>query len=412
MDLNRDEDFNNTNDAAAMSGAEAPATLAANVPKAGGEEENGQEGVNDAVLAEAEEAKGANPKEALLNGTSMQAAEAAAKPLPADAAEAGEALVATNRAQRRALGIRSTKDEQTAQIGDLPPPVADNATFDPDDLTFEGHKFLVGWDALMEEAAKPVDRVIGPFEAQTLAIVSGEPGRGKSLLSLNLAVATAGGVEFSGFRPPRPQSALILSPEDKLGAIGARIKAAVEELRADPELVKRNLRVVNVPGSSIIFEGAGETLDFNALGRVLRKAIRGRRARFVVADPFIELHTADENSNMQVHALMASLRAMARETDSVIFLTHHSAKGGQGPRGAGAFSGTVRATLHVDALGKKEAKAAEAQGLRPSSIFRLVFIKDNYGDGEGGAVYFQRLAIRPGEAPVLRRVTLEAGEDE
>ncbi|MGE4307365.1 MAG: AAA family ATPase [Novosphingobium sp.] len=259
-----------------------------------------------------------------------------------------------------------------------------------------------GPEALYDRHSKP-DRVWNRI---------GEPGRGKSLLSLTMAVAVAGGVAFSGIRPPRAQSALVFSPEDKLGVIGARIEAAVEELKADPELVKRNLRVINIDGSSIIFEGSGESLDFNALGRALRKAIRGRRTRFVVLDPFIELHAADENSNMQVHALMASLRTLARETGSLIFLTHHSAKGGQGPRGAGAFNGTVRATLHVEALGKKEVKAAEAMGLKPASVFKLIFIKDNYSEDEGGASYFQKVALQPGKAPVLRRVTLEVGEEE
>jgi RecA-family ATPase len=145
---------------------------------------------------------------------------------------------------------------------------------------------------------------------------------------------------------------------------------------------------------------------------MLRRIIKGTGARFVMLDPFIELHTADENSNMQIHALLAMLRTLARKTNSLIFLTHHSAKGGQGPRGAGAFTGTVRAALHVEALSKKEAKAAEAQDLRPSSIFRLISIKVSYGEDDGSAVYFQKVSIRPGGAPVLRRVALEVKEEE
>lgn len=34
----------------------------------------------------------------------------------------------------------------------------------------------------------------------------------------------------------------------------------------------------------------GESLDFNPLGRMLRKVIQARRARFVALDPFIDAY--------------------------------------------------------------------------------------------------------------------------
>ncbi len=340
-------------------------------------------------------------RKVLLNGGSMPAFIPSARVPGTDGVEAGEAEV--DGAQRRASA--------GGQAESLPPPAEDDGDFDADAITFQGIKLLAGWDELMEEAAKPADRVIGPFQAETLAIASGEAGRGKSLFGIGMSVASAGGVGFGGLMPPRPQSVLIFSPEDKIGVIGARIKAAVEELGADHEVVKRNLRVMRVPESSVIFEGAGEMLDFNALGRLLRRIIKARGARFVMLDPFIELHVADENSNMQVHALLAMLRTLARKTKSLIFLTHHSAKGGQGPRGAGAFMGTVRAALHVESLGKKEEQAAIAKGLNPANIFKVISIKNSYEEDGGGGVYFQRVSLRPGGAPVLRRVKLDVTEE-
>ncbi len=374
----------------ADSNAGAPMAHAA--PEDGGDEEmKNQESANSAKLTETEQGRSPGTEEMLLGGVSARAVDAALPP-GADGGEADEPDQPTNHQQR------------------LAPPIADDDAVNGDELVLNGEKVLVGWDELLVEAAKPADLVFGSMEAETLAIISGEPGRGKSLLVTTQAVAAAGGVPFGGIAPPCPQSAVIFSPEDKLSVIGARIKAAVEELSADPAVVARNLRVVRVPESSVIFEGVGESLDFNPLGRMLRKVIQARRARFVALDPFIELHTADENSNMQIHGLLSKLRTLARETRSLIVLTHHSAKGGQGPRGAGAFLGTVRASLHVDGLGKEEVNAAKAKGLRPASIFKVVSIKNSYGGDLDGGTYFQKVAIREGEAPVLRRVELEMDE--
>ena len=81
-------------------------------------------------------------------------------------------------------------------------------------------------------------------------------------------------------------------------------------------------------------------LDLQADKARLAAAVEAHRPRLLILDPFVRLHRLDENSAMEVSALLADLRTLQRHFDLAVLLVHHTRKGsgavaGQALRGSG-----------------------------------------------------------------------------
>jgi archaellum biogenesis ATPase FlaH len=217
----------------------------------------------------------------------------------------------------------------------------------------------------------------GRIAVGKLCVIAGDPGLGKSLLSLDIAAHASRGAPWpdeSGFAPVT--SVLLLSAEDDfVDTIRPRLVAAEADL-------DRVFAVTGVVSGS----GGGETermldivLDLERLQVAIEEV---PPPRLLVVDPISSfLGTASENSNAEIRSLLQPVTKLAKDTSTAIVLISHLRKS-EGSNlhriiGSIAFAAVARSAFVV--------QAANGPGGRER---RLIPVKNNQG-GAKGAIRFR-----------------------
>ncbi|HPD14445.1 MAG TPA: AAA family ATPase [Planctomycetota bacterium] len=163
------------------------------------------------------------------------------------------------------------------------------------------------------------------FPIGKLSLLVGDPGRGKSLLALDLAARLSLGAPWPDGQPNPlpPSSTLLLSAEDD---VADTVRPRLEALGADVRRI-RSLRG--------LFEG-GLRKGFQLPGDLptLEQAVEDTPdVRLVVLDPLMAfLATGTANSNSALRALLATLQEMAERLGfAVLALTHLTKASGAAP---------------------------------------------------------------------------------
>lgn len=160
-----------------------------------------------------------------------------------------------------------------------------------------------------------------------VGILGGAPKVCKSWLGLEMAFAVASELPCLGELDVHdPGGALVYLAEDALGVVKARL-ASIARHRGR-SLAELPIDVITAPQLR---------LDLARDQARLADAVRRLRPRLLLLDPFVRLHRIDENSSADVSELLAYLRALQRECDLAIVVTHHARK--NGPAGAQAGQG-------------------------------------------------------------------------
>jgi hypothetical protein len=183
-----------------------------------------------------------------------------------------------------------------------------------------------------------------------LVIVAGEPGKGKSVVGLSLAAATAGETDWLGMFPCEHGPVLIVDGEAGPDNTAERWRCLEGTAAAD----ERTHFLFDAP--PVIGPQAS----------ALRPLLRRLRPALVVLDSFSALLEpgADENDNAAVRAALEPWRRYASDLSFCCALVHHLRKAGQGfaesrglsrIRGAGALAAAADAVyvLHEDPDGRK-----------------------------------------------------------
>jgi hypothetical protein len=180
-------------------------------------------------------------------------------------------------------------------------------------------------------------------------ILAAPGGSGKSLFTLQIAIAMARGEEWGGFKPRGKYRSLIINLEDDLDEQHRRLAAAS--------------RVMGAPDAGMIYladatDGfvvaqAGErtnSMVTTPIVKTLRRFIEAHKIDAVFVDPFAETFEGDENDNSQVKWAMRVWRDdIARGAGCAVYLPHHTTKHAQNGagdanivRGAGAIVNSTR----------------------------------------------------------------------
>ena len=179
-----------------------------------------------------------------------------------------------------------------------------------------------------------------------LTLFTGDGGRGKSRVALQLAAAIAGGAHGS-WLPPDPEDAptvpppnidlhgspvLVSSWEDERDEVHRRLAsmAAHPALSwADPERITERLHFADMAGLGPLWEvGAGGGVGaLTTAGTELRAAAERIEARLLVIDPRAAAFAGNENDRAHVRAFVADWDRWARETRCAVLLVDHRPKG-------------------------------------------------------------------------------------
>jgi putative DNA primase/helicase len=162
----------------------------------------------------------------------------------------------------------------------------------------------------------------GRIAVGKLCVIAGDPGLGKSLLTLDIAAHASRGAPWpdeSGFSPVA--SVFLLSAEDDYGdTVRPRLEAAGADLD----------RVFAVTG---VYSGEGElktgrNLDISQDLDKLRSTIESvPPPRVLVIDPISSfLGAAGENANAEIRKLLEPVTVFAQETKTAVIIVSHMRK--------------------------------------------------------------------------------------
>jgi len=165
---------------------------------------------------------------------------------------------------------------------------------------------------------------------QAVGIIGGEPKCCKSFLALTLAVAVASGKAcFNRFSVPSRGRVLLYPAEDALSIVRRRLEGicAAQEL----SLEKLPIYLITAPVLR---------LDSETDRKRLCNTVEKLHPKLLVLDPFVRLHSIDENASSEVAKLLSHLRALQRSFGVAVAIVHHAKKGARSQRAGQALRGS------------------------------------------------------------------------
>lgn len=162
------------------------------------------------------------------------------------------------------------------------------------------------------------------FPLGKLAVIAGDPGLGKSLITVDMAARLSIGKPMpDGSTPfPLPSSTIFLTAED---AIGDTIRPRLEAAGADIDLV-HVLDGIAVPG-----EPHARSFTLKEHIEQLRLAIAHTDAKMVVIDPLnAHLGDVDAHRDADIRSVLKPLADLAEVEDVAVVVVCHLNKGSGG----------------------------------------------------------------------------------
>lgn len=241
-----------------------------------------------------------------------------------------------------------------------------------------------GWFAASSFIGKPVPprewHVPGMIPAHNVTDLTGDGGTGKSLVALQLAVATVTGTEWLG-QAVRTGRAIYLTAEDDPDELHRRL-AGICPLTGLDGLTLRSL--AGYDALLAASQGRSGTLTHTPLFDDLDARMGLERPALLVLDTRADLFGGEENNRAQGRQFIGMLRGLAiRHRCAVLLLSHPSVAGiasGSGTSGTTAWNNSVRSRLYLSRITDKD-------GSEPNVDARKLTNKKNNYDRTGKEVF-------------------------
>jgi RecA-family ATPase len=221
-----------------------------------------------------------------------------------------------------------------------------------------------------------------PFD--TVTMLSGDGGVGKSLLAAQLAVAVASDAEWLGLKPACGP-VVFVSAEDDSDELHRRFAAIAESEGIDLASV-HDLHIVPLAGRDAVMgatEGRNSAVKETAVWRSLVRLVERVKPYLVIVDTLADVFAGNEISRTEARQFIGQLRGLAIEQAlAVLLLAHPSLSGmasGTGTSGSTAWSNSVRSRLYLETV--KDDDGAEGD----PDLRMLTTKKANYG-ARGGEI--------------------------
>lgn len=216
--------------------------------------------------------------------------------------------------------------------------------------------------------------------ARAVTMLAGDGGVGKSLLALQLAVASVTGAQWLGMNAQRGPI-LYLSAEDEEDEIHRRLDRIITA-QGCPYCDLKGLTFATLAGKDAILAApnAKGVFEPTALFAKVRAQLAEVRPCLLVIDNLADVFGGDEIKKVQVRQFINMLSGLAIEFNmTVLLLSHPSQSGitsGSGTSGNVAWNNSVRSRLYLTASDNKENKDIV-------DIRELTVMKANYA-AKGG----------------------------
>lgn len=244
-----------------------------------------------------------------------------------------------------------------------------------------------------------------------VTVIVSPPGVGKTTLLLLAAVAVASGRnDLLADVVHERRRVWYYNNEDPLEELQRRLAALMKHHAVEFDELK-------IGGKPALFLNDGATRPLMMAkrapdGRTLKAYDKAAIVEFIrandigvfIADPFIETHQADENSNDEIGAVSRLYRDIAQETGCAVVIVHHtrkpegaSSKGFAGSmesaRGASALSGVARAMLTLYGMSEDDQKRFKVHPTQKRYYVRLDAAKGNMSLESSEPKWFKRCGV-------------------
>jgi RecA-family ATPase len=266
-----------------------------------------------------------------------------------------------------------------------------------------------------ELAGKPVPErrfhVPEWIPARNVTLIYGDGGTGKSLIALQLAVATVLGSTWLGL-PVAGGPALYLTAEDEKDEVHRRLVDIAQHLGTSLNDLG-NLHIVSLAGLDAVLatpDRKSSLLAPTALLGKIEKAIADIRPAFVILDTLADIYGGEENIRTQVRQFVGMLRGLALQHDTTIAVPAHPSlsglSSGSGSSGSTGWNNSVRSRLYLE-------RVKDESGAEPDPNARVLRkMKANYSTiGDEIRVRWERGVFVPTSAAATGFSALAAKQD-
>jgi RecA-family ATPase len=245
-----------------------------------------------------------------------------------------------------------------------------------------------GWKGKQVPERKSL--VEGVIPANTVTLLIGDGGVGKSILAMMLLAARSASKNWLGLTT-EPGRSIYFSCEDDRDEMHRRLDAIKEHYRIEWSDLK-DIRLIDMVGEDAVLGklGRGGKIDGTTLLEELEDEIVRFKSSLLILDASADVFAGDESSRAQVRQFITLLKGIARKHScTIVLLAHPSLAGiasGRGTSGSTAWNNSCRSRLYFETAKDKDGTdIADGDGF---GVRTLTVKKINYG--KPGAEYAVR----------------------
>ncbi|MBU3627994.1 AAA family ATPase [Polynucleobacter sp. AP-Reno-20A-A9] len=257
----------------------------------------------------------------------------------------------------------------------------------------------------------------------TMCVLGGSGGVSKTMLALQMAIASACGKDLGHIQVAEGTSLLFLGEEDKAER-DRRIGAICSYMHADPKLVQKRVKCFGAAGIDMrLTQKTDGNVQATILGNKVTQmaqehaAWSGSPLRIIVFDHARLVLGGDPNDAEDVTQLTRVLTHIAKETGAAVFLLAHSPKSVMAKKGdemnsgdiagSSAFVDNSRASFMMWTMRDDEAKTHHVPSSERTEYVRLENVKANYAR-TGGGYWLKRVYMPDWDVALLEPVYLHS----
>lgn len=235
-----------------------------------------------------------------------------------------------------------------------------------------------------------------------VTLIAAPGGTGKTSLLTACILSCASGRDLIGVQPHKKLRVAALGLEEGREEMNRRFAAAVSHYdidRTDMEPIFY-LDGKETPFQAAFLDQAGQTVMSDDMTTLAGNLLMSR-ADVLWADPLALAHSANENDNTAMAAVLSYFSAIAQTCNVAVGLIHHTRKGATAGdpdsiRGAGALVNHARIALGLAPMSEDEGKVFDISAEDRRRMVRIDDLKVNYSPKAGEAKWIKLESVRLG----------------
>ena len=224
-------------------------------------------------------------------------------------------------------------------------------------------------------------------------------GAGKTQFAVQMLLAlTTGKPGLISTNPIQPHSVWMWNQEDDLTELRRRMAAAMAHFKIDWNDFSKELYLDSGVEKSLMLvarDSHGHLRETKRVATIIRHMIANNISALII-DPLIEFHEADENNNVEMKTVAATLRKIAVQANAAVLVGHHTKKpdgarsdgfagNADSGRGASSLQGVTRVMATLYAMTENDAKKLKIKPEDRWQYIRLDGAKSNISASGSGS---------------------------